>query len=46
MKYDAQVLVFDICLHDQKGNLCEVIKDLHMRDISRGRMKAPEWVRV
>ncbi|MEZ4525195.1 MAG: polyketide synthase dehydratase domain-containing protein [Desulfobacterales bacterium] len=46
LKYDAQVLVFDIYLHDQKGSLCEVIKDLQMRDISRGAMKVPEWVRV
>lgn len=45
VKYDAQLLIFDIYLYDRKNNLCEIINNLHMRDISRGRMKAAEWVR-
>ncbi len=44
MKYDAELLVFDIFLYDHKGNICEIIQDLHMRDISRGRMKAADWI--
>ncbi|MGE0086399.1 MAG: polyketide synthase dehydratase domain-containing protein [Desulfococcaceae bacterium] len=46
VKYDEQLLFFDIYLYDQMGNICEIMQDLHMRDISRGRMKAPEWVQV
>jgi len=46
VKYDANILIFNIYLYDLRGNLCEIMQNLHMRDISRGRMKAPEWIRI
>ena len=39
------VIRFDIWLHDEAGSLREMIKGVAMKDVSRGRMTPPAWVR-
>ena len=39
------VIKFDIWLHDQEGGLREMVKGVAMKDVSRGRMVPPAWVR-
>lgn len=38
------VIRFDIWLHDQAGNLREMVKGIVMKDVSGGRVKPPAWV--
>ncbi len=38
------LLIFDIHLYDREGNTREVITGLKMEDVSRGRLKPPEWI--
>jgi hypothetical protein len=38
-------LCFDVWIFEQDGVLCESITGLRMRDITRGRMHPPGWVR-
>ena len=37
--------VFDAWIFDQKGIMCESISGLRMRDITKGRMRPPQWIR-
>jgi hypothetical protein len=37
--------VFQLQISDQQGNLCESISGLRMRDVSRGTIRPPEWIR-
>ncbi len=39
----SDLLVFDIELHDALG-ICERAHGVQMRDVSRGRMRPPDWV--
>jgi hypothetical protein len=52
--YDANVLFqgadgdrlrFDLWLHDQEGRCCEWVRGLAMRDVSRGKLQPPVWIR-
>lgn len=52
--YDADVrfrgekgdtLLFDLCLRDREGRVCEVIQGLAMRDVSGGALQPPDWIR-
>ncbi|MFH0725369.1 MAG: polyketide synthase dehydratase domain-containing protein [Pseudomonadota bacterium] len=38
------LLVFDIWLLDEAGNLCEMAQGVHMRDVSGGRLAPPAWI--
>jgi hypothetical protein len=38
-------LTFDIQIYDEDQKLCEVVEGLAMRDVSRGRLQPPAWVR-
>jgi phosphopantetheinyl transferase len=38
-------LQFDIWILDSAGDLCEEIRGLIMKDISRGRLTPPQWIR-
>jgi hypothetical protein len=38
------LLVFDIWIYDGSGNLFEGAYGVHMRDVSAGRMKPPQWI--
>lgn len=40
----ADLLVFDILLYDLNGVLFEAVSGVHMKDVSAGRMKPPNWV--
>jgi len=44
VRTDPDMLIFDIWIYDDKGNLCEGACGVHMRDVSAGRMKPPQWV--
>jgi polyketide synthase-like dehydratase family protein len=35
-------LLFDLSIFDRKGNVCETVKGLRMRDVSRGAVTPPE----
>ncbi len=39
----SDLLVFDIELHDELG-ICERAHGVQMRDVSRGRMRPPDWI--
>jgi hypothetical protein len=54
-QYDAAVafagrhadgLHFELQLRDRKGRLREAVEGLVMRDVSRGRLQPPDWVRA
>ncbi len=38
------LLIFDIWIYDSKGALYEAVLGMHMKDISGGRLKPPQWV--
>jgi hypothetical protein len=38
-------LVFDLWLYDTKEQLCEAVLGLRMQDVSRGRLKPPDWIK-
>jgi len=40
----GDVLRFDIWIFNGEGDLCEEIRGVTMKDVSRGRVKPPEWV--
>jgi polyketide synthase-like dehydratase family protein len=40
----TDLLVFDILLYDLNGVLFEAVSGVHMKDVSAGRMKPPNWV--
>lgn len=39
-------LVFDLSISDGKGEMYEKVAGLRMRDVSGGRIKPPEWVKM
>ena len=41
---DPKLLIVNIWIYDEKGNLRESIGRAHMRDVSAGRMKPPQWI--
>jgi phosphopantetheinyl transferase (holo-ACP synthase) len=38
------LLIFDIALLDEHGSLCEMVRGVHMRDVSGGRLRPPDWI--
>lgn len=45
VEIDREVLKFNMAIYDRTGNLREFIRGVKMRDVSRGRIKPPQWVR-
>ncbi|MFO7568343.1 MAG: polyketide synthase dehydratase domain-containing protein, partial [Smithellaceae bacterium] len=43
--FSRQLLEFDIWIFDEQGVLCERIVSLQMRDVTRGRMRPPAWIK-
>ena len=43
-KIDSGLFVFDICLRDEKGRVCEWVEGVQMRDVSAGRLQPPAWI--
>ncbi len=41
---DPALLVFDLFLHGGEAELFEIALGVHMRDVSGGRLKPPEWI--
>ncbi|KAF0154726.1 MAG: hypothetical protein FD159_2473 [Syntrophaceae bacterium] len=37
--------IFDAWIFDQEGIMCESISGLRMRDITKGRIRPPQWIR-
>lgn len=46
VRVDSGVLVFDITITDAAGRSYESCSGVHMRDVSGGRIKPPDWIRV
>jgi hypothetical protein len=44
VRTDSDGLIFDICICDEDNTLFEYACGVHMRDVSGGRMKPPEWI--
>lgn len=42
---DADLRLFDVFIFDGQGLLKEEVRGLRMRDVTGGRIKAPDWVR-
>ena len=40
----GDALLFDLCLRDREGRICEVIQGLVMRDVSGGKLQPPDWI--
>ena len=41
---DPKLLIFDIWIYGQNGNVCEGVLGVQMRDVSAGRMTPPRWI--
>lgn len=41
-----EVLIFDAWIYDKEDMLCEYIKGIQMKDVTKGRMRPPDWVRI
>jgi hypothetical protein len=39
-------LVFDAWIFDLHGAVCEIITGIEMQDVSKGRMKPPDWIKA
>jgi phosphopantetheinyl transferase len=42
---DPDLLVFDIWLLDRSGRMFEIVQGVQMRDVSRGRLQPPQWIK-
>ncbi len=39
-------LFFDLDLNEGEGRLCEMVRGLAMRDVSSGKLRPPDWIRI
>jgi len=39
-------LVFDAWIYDKDDKLCESISGIQMKDVTKGRMRPPEWIKI
>ena len=46
VRTNSDILLFDIWIYELNGTLCEAVSGVQMRDVSNGRMKPPEWVKI
>lgn len=40
----GETLLFDVWIFDQEGAVCECIRGLGMRDVTRGDLRPPQWI--
>ncbi len=45
VSHSRDELVFDLSIFDAAGTLCETVKGLRMRDVSRGQIVPPDWLK-
>ena len=41
---DPKLLIFDIWIYEENGDVCEGVLGVQMRDVSAGRMTPPRWI--
>ncbi len=41
-----ETLIFDAWIYDKDDKLCESISGIQMKDVTKGRMRPPEWIRM
>jgi len=41
---DPKLLIFDIWIYEENGDVCEGVLGVQMRDVSAGRMVPPRWI--
>ncbi len=41
---DPKLLIFDIWIYGQNGEVCEGVLGVRMKDVSAGRMTPPQWI--
>ena len=41
---DPKLLIFDIWIYGQNGDVCEGVLGVQMKDVSAGRMTPPRWI--
>jgi hypothetical protein len=46
VKVNHESLIFDAWIYDLDGIMCESISGIQMRDVSQGRLKPPDWIKV
>jgi hypothetical protein len=46
VEFTLEPFIFNAWIHDLQGDVCEVIEGIQMRDVSRGRMKPPDWIKA
>ena len=39
-------MIFDAWIYDSDGVIYESVSGIQMRDVSQGRLKPPDWIRV
>jgi phosphopantetheinyl transferase len=44
VKIEAGLLIFDLWIYDDEGELCEEARGLHMKDVSGDALKPPGWI--
>ncbi len=44
--FTRKPFVFDAWIYDLQGSVCEVITGIQMVDVSRGRMRPPDWIKA
>lgn len=43
--FTRKPFVFDAWIFDLRGTVCEVIEGIKMQDVTKGRIKPPDWIR-
>jgi acyl transferase domain-containing protein len=46
VRVEPGLLIFDLRIFDDGGRLCETAAGVRMRDVSGGRLKPPQWIKV
>ncbi|MFZ1986943.1 MAG: 4'-phosphopantetheinyl transferase superfamily protein, partial [Desulfatitalea sp.] len=46
VRIEPALLTFDIWIVDMDGRPCEILRGVAMRDVSGGRLQAPDWIRA
>jgi len=46
VKVNHESLIFDAWIYDLDGIMCESISGIQMRDVSKGRLHPPDWIKA
>jgi len=46
VEFTREPFIFNAWIHDLQGDVCEVMEGIQMRDVTKGRIKPPEWIRA